>query len=56
MYKLESKHIFAMYVIGVVAGLQCAAWLCGYNGTVFAFTSLVIGAIAGTILGFKLHK
>lgn len=45
-----------MYVIGVVAALQGLAWITGRNGQVFAFTSLVIGAISGTILGFKLGK
>jgi len=53
---MESKHKFAMYVIGIVALLQGCAWATGKNGQVFAFTSLVIGSVAGIILGIKVNK
>jgi len=47
---------FGLGVIGIVAILQSLAWICGFNGQVFAFTSLVIGGISGTILGFSFGK
>ena len=50
---MNEKTIFAMFVIGVVATLQGVAWYVGYNGTVFAFSSLIIGLISGSILGFS---
>lgn len=34
-------------IIVVVACLQVIAWLLGQNGGVFAFTSLIIGGLAG---------
>jgi len=49
------KIFFSMYVIGVVALLQMVAWTLEFDGTVFAFTSLLIGAIAGSILGFSFN-
>lgn len=48
------KYVFGMYVIAVVAILQGIAWLFNKNGAVFAFTSAVIGGVAGVILGIKL--
>lgn len=51
---MNEKIIFAMFVIGVVASLQVYAWHSSYNGAVFAFTSLIIGLVAGSILGFSL--
>jgi len=50
---MNEKIIFAMFVIGVVAALQSVAWYIGFNGAVFAFTSLIMGTIAGSILGFS---
>ncbi len=50
------KILFAMFVIGIVTALQVFAWHSGIDGTVFAFTSLVIGAVAGSVLGFSLKK
>jgi len=50
---VNDKTTFAMFVISIVAILQGMAWLLGFNGAVFAFTSLVIGLSAGVILGFK---
>ena len=47
------KTTFAIIVICIVAGLQALAWGLGINGAVFNFTSLIIGAIAGAILGFS---
>jgi len=49
---MEDRIIFAMVVIAIVAMLQGIAWACGLNGQIWAFTSLIIGAIAGAILGF----
>jgi len=45
-----------MFVIAIIAILQGGAWYSGHNGTVFAFTSLIIGAIVGSILGFSLKN
>jgi len=53
---MNEKTIFAIFVISIVALLQMVAWTLGFNGTVFAFTSLVIGLTAGTILGFSVNK
>ena len=50
------KYIFGMFVIGIAAALQGAAWALGKNGLVFAFTSLIIGSVAGSILGFQFGK
>lgn len=49
-----NKYVFGMYLIGVVAVLQGIAWLLGKDGAVFAFTSAVIGAVGGILLGIKL--
>jgi hypothetical protein len=50
---MQEKTVFAMFIISVVAILQVVAWIMGFNGTVFAFTSLIIGLSAGAVLGFK---
>jgi hypothetical protein len=50
------KVKFGGFVIAVVAILQGVAWYCGKNGTVFAFTSFVIGGIAGAVFGFGVKK
>ena len=47
---MSDKFIFAMYVIGIVTVLQGIAWFLGINGQIWAFTSLVIGVIAGAVL------
>ena len=52
---LNEKTIFAMFVIVVVAIIQGYAWYIGVDGQVFAFTSLVIGLAAGSILGFSFN-
>lgn len=49
------KLNFSLYVIIIVALIQGVAWIMGYNGQVFAFTSLVIGAIVGSALGFTIQ-
>jgi len=49
------KYIFSMFIVGIVASLQVVAWYLGLNGTVFAFTSLIIGVVAGSILGFTFN-
>lgn len=51
---MDQRFIFGMFVIAVCAALQAAAWYCGINGAVFAFTSLIIGLTAGTLLGFSI--
>lgn len=53
---MNEKTIFAMFSISIVASLQVIAWYCGFNGAIFAFTSLIIGGIVGSILGFSVHK
>ena len=50
---MNDKMKFGIFVIAIVAGLQVCAWVMGFNGAVFAFTSFVIGATTGTLLGFK---
>ena len=52
---MNERMLFGLIVIAIVAGLQVVAWIMGFNGTVFAFTSFIIGAIAGSILGIKLN-
>ena len=52
----EAKYVFAGFVIAVVGILQGVAWLMGKNGTIFAFTSLVIGGVAGAVLGISLKN
>ena len=53
---MTDKMIFGMFAISIVAILQIVAWIMGFNGQVFAFTSLCIGAIAGSLLGFNFGK
>lgn len=53
---MNDKTIFAIFVICVAALLQVVAWLMGFNGTVFAFTSLIIGLASGAMLGFKFSR
>ena len=53
MIYLDQKIKFSMFLIAVVAMLQGIAWYLGYNGQVFAFTSLIIGLTAGSVLGFS---
>jgi len=50
---MNDKTIFAIFFISVVAILQVVAWIMGFNGQVFAFTSLIIGLASGAVLGFK---
>ena len=53
---MEDKNIIAMVAIVCVTALQVAAWVCGFNGQVFAFTSLIIGGVVGSILGFTFQR
>jgi len=46
---------FGVIVIIIVAVIQLMAWYSGHNGQVFAFTSLIVGLIAGKLLGFSLN-
>lgn len=50
------KLTFSLVVIVIVATLQGIAWGLGFNGQVFAFTSLIIGAITGSALGFTISS
>ena len=52
---MKDKMIFGMFLIVVVAALQIVAWICTFDGQVFAFTSLIIGLTAGSILGFSFN-
>jgi len=52
---MNDKTIFAMFLIMVVAALQIVAWICDIDGQVFAFTSLIIGLVGGSILGFSFN-
>jgi len=47
---MDQRFIFGMFVIAVVAALQICAWSVGFDGQVFAFTSLIIGLTAGSVL------
>jgi len=50
---MESKTIIGLTGIIAMTALQCVAWLSGHNGTVFAFTSGVTGAIIGYFFGWE---
>jgi len=52
---MNEKMVFGMFVIGIVAGLQVIAWIMGFNGAVFAFTSFIIGGITGALLKINLN-
>jgi hypothetical protein len=56
MDEKTTRIIFAMFSIGVVASMQVIAWYFGFNGAVFAFTSLVIGLIIGKVLDIAIKK
>ena len=56
MNETELKYAFGGFVITVVAILQGAAWYIGFDGAVFAFTSLIIGGVVGSIFGFSLKS
>ena len=53
---MDQRFQFGCVVVVVSAGLQSFAWYLGFNGQVFAFTSLIIGLTAGSLLGFSFHK
>ncbi len=50
------KYSFGVIVILVVSAMQLIAWYMGQNGTVFAFTSLIVGLVVGKILDFTFKK
>jgi len=52
-----NKYQCIISVVGLicVTVLQATAWYLGYNGTVFALTSSVIGGIIGFSLGIKIN-
>jgi len=54
MFDISNK-VFGIIAIGIIALLQLYAWYCGFDGYVFAFTSVIIGAICGAILGFTIN-
>jgi len=47
-----TKNVVAVFGIGGVVVLQCAAWASGHNGQVFAFTTSIITLLVGGIFGF----
>jgi len=51
------KHICKTVIGGItiigLVGLQIYAWETGHNGTVFAFTSGMIGLIGGSFFDLK---
>ena len=53
---MEEKYAIALIIIGCMTVLQISAWIIGANGQVFAFTSLIIGGIAGSLFGFSLSS
>ena len=50
---MNEKTIFGIVICCLVTVLQLVAWCMGFNGQIFAFTSLIIGLTAGAVLGFK---
>lgn len=52
---MDEKFIFGMFTVSIVTIIQLVAWYLGYNGQVFAFTSLIIGLISGSLLGFTFN-
>jgi outer membrane lipoprotein SlyB len=50
----KAKIVFACYAMSLMFGLQIAAWALGQDGLIFAATSAISGAIAGSILGFAI--
>ena len=54
---MNEQHQFGIAVLGlvIVCVLQLYAWSNNINGTVFAFTSLIFGAIIGKYFDVR-HK
>lgn len=52
---MNDKQQFATILIILTASMQITAWIMNKNGAVWAFTSLVIGLVAGAILNLKIH-
>lgn len=50
------KYVFAVFSVSIAASLQVAAWYFGHNGAVFAFVTLIIGGVIGSIFGFSVNK
>ena len=50
------RNKFAIIVCVIVAIMQIIAWVNGYDGQVFTFTSMTITGIAGAIIGFSYGK
>lgn len=50
------KNDFGALVIVVCAILQGVAWATGHNGAVTGGIMLIIGSVAGSILGFAYGK
>jgi len=48
---MNEKYQFCLIAIAILAVLQVVAWILGYDGVVFAFTSGCIGAIIGFAIG-----
>jgi len=49
-----SNKVFGMFAIAIIASMQLYAWHSGFNGTIFAFTSLCIGGIIGAVYRIKI--
>lgn len=52
---IETKRLGAIVIL-ILALLQVIAWLEGYDGQVFTFTSMLITGIAAAIFGFSYAK
>ena len=52
---MNDRMIFSLVAITVVGAIQIAAFAVGMNGQVFNFTTLIIGAIVGSVLGISIN-
>ena len=52
---MNDKVIFGIVTVCCVTIMQVVAWDLGFTGQVFSFTSLIIGLVAGSILGFSFN-
>lgn len=48
------KTTFCAIGIVCLCILQGVAWVMNMNGTIFAFTSTIIGGLVGAVLGFEI--
>ena len=52
---MSDKMLFGLISMGIVGLIQIVAFLTGHNGAVFNFTTLIIGGIVGSALGFSIN-